>query len=84
MSDNEFQQQSDREQRRVQAEQISAIYEILKTLPEQVAALVKKEVRVVREDLRNLENLRALRPTKEEQAEQSETTDEAPAEGSDQ
>lgn len=71
MADNEFQQQADREQRRVQAEQITAILEIVKGLDAKVAAAVKKEVRVVREELRNLDKLRPLRSPKEEEAEEA-------------
>lgn len=70
--DNEFQAQAEREQKRVMAEQIAAILEIVKGLDEKVAAAVKKEVRVVREELRNLDKLRPLRSPKEEEAETTE------------
>lgn len=71
MADNAFQEQADREQRRVQAEQLAAILEIVKGLDEKVTSAVKKEVRVIREELRNLDKLRPLRSPKDEEKDET-------------
>lgn len=76
---NEFQQQADAEQKRVQSEQLSAILGIVQTLEKEVKA-VRKENRTIREELRNLDKLRPLRSAKEEAAEQDAEASEEVAE----
>lgn len=72
MEENGFQAQANAEQKRAQAEQISAIFEFMKTIDERIAKAVAKEVRKVREDLRNFDKLRPLREEKEEEPAQAE------------
>ena len=74
---NEFQEQADNEQKRVQATQLSSILEIVTGLAAEVKIL-RKENRTIREELRNLDKLRPLRSPKDEEAEQEEAAEEAP------
>ena len=71
MSENEFQERAEREQGMSQALQITAILETLRGLDEKISNTVKKEVRVIREELRMLDKLRPLRSNKEEAEETS-------------
>ena len=71
---NGFQDQVAAEQKRVQSEQISEMFQIIKGLNLELKAL-KKEVRNVREDLRNLNKLRPLRPVKEDGGESEEASE---------
>lgn len=60
MEENEFQRRSQEERSIVQDKKISAILEYVKANNEKLDK-VFKELRAVRQDLRNLENLRPLR-----------------------
>lgn len=60
MEENGFQVQAEREQKNSQAIQITLTLQLLKNLTEKVDA-VKKEIRTVREELRNINKLRPLR-----------------------
>lgn len=60
MEGNEFQKRSQEERSIIQDKKISAILEYVKANNEKLDK-VFKELRAVRQDLRNLENLRPLR-----------------------
>lgn len=64
---NEFNQIAKEERERQQAQQFNAMLEVMKNLPETIAKAVEKEVRKVREDLRNMDKLRPLRSSSDEQ-----------------
>lgn len=64
MADNEFQKRRDMEEKQVESGNNIFVLEAVKTLVKMVAQL-SKDIRKVREELRNIKNLRPLKEVEE-------------------